>query len=120
MADEDVQTPEEDHTERDAAARQRLLERCANFQAIAILIRSGEVDIDHELLLGLTADYLEAEALTLAHMEPFAEILNTAIEGNGGPAGYIRFKRNDETGDIAVHTDTSHVADTIVESVTKK
>lgn len=55
------------------------------------------------------ADWLRMEALTQSEMEPFADLLNVAIEQQSGVKGYIRFGR-DAKGEIAMHTDTNEGA----------
>ena len=53
--------------------------------------------------------WLRQEALVQDGMEPFAELLNLAIEKEGGPSSYIRFGRKPD-GDMAFLADTNEPA----------
>lgn len=55
------------------------------------------------------ADWLRSEVVTRAEMEPFADLLNCAIEQTSGVKGYIRFGR-DKNGEVAMVADSSEGA----------
>lgn len=58
------------------------------------------------------ADWLRSEAAAHDEMEPFAELINAAIEQASGVKGYIRFGR-DANGDPALVIDTNEGATSV-------
>lgn len=55
------------------------------------------------------ADWLRSESACHQEMEPFAELLNVAIEQQSGVKGYLRFGRKPD-GDVAFQADTNEGA----------
>lgn len=55
------------------------------------------------------ADWLRSEAVCQDEMEPFAELMNMAIEQKSGVKGYLRFGRKSD-GDVAFSADTNEGA----------
>lgn len=55
------------------------------------------------------ADWLRLEAACMSEMEPFAELINCAIEQKSGVKGYLRFGRKPD-GDLSFINDTNEGA----------
>lgn len=55
------------------------------------------------------ADWLRSESNLQAEMEPFAELINCAIQQSSGIKGYLRFGRKDD-GDLMFLNDTNEGA----------
>jgi hypothetical protein len=55
------------------------------------------------------ADWLRTEAVLQDEMEPFAELINAAIEQKSGIKGYLRFGRQDD-GEVRFVADANEAA----------
>jgi len=109
----DVAETEDDEDEDNDAVT---IARVARIRDAAEKLLSGDHTLGTEDLAEILGRWMNAEAVTLGEIQPFAALLNATIHATGGPPAYLRFGRN-EDGSPHLSSDTSEHADAAADAV---